>query len=251
MRLVGEQVERFGARPAGSAAARRLARRLRTLLPHGHLEAIPGHPGLHNVVGSLPGRGAPIVVGAHFDTNDTPPGYLGANDGAAGTAAVVELARTLRAARRPASAPPILFALFDGEEAPSGCEPFESCGLRGSKAFVARHDTKLRGMVLLDYIAGRGTRLPREGTSDRDLWRRLRTAAVRVGARATFPPGRGASIIDDHTPFLEAGVPAIDLIDWSYRRYAHTPQDTLERISPRSLDAVGETVARLLLDWPA
>jgi glutaminyl-peptide cyclotransferase len=104
-------------------------------------------------------------------------------------------------------------------------------------------------MVLLDYIAGKGTRLPREGSSDIELWGDLRAAARRVGTSATFPEGVGPTILDDHTPFLERGIPAIDLIDWSYRRHAHTPTDTMEQVSRASLDAVGETVADLLLHW--
>ncbi|HVE68189.1 MAG TPA: M28 family peptidase, partial [Solirubrobacteraceae bacterium] len=90
MRLVREQVG-YGSRPAGSPASRRLALRLRALLPAGRFEAVPG--GLRNVVGSLPGRGPAIVLGAHYDTEATIPGHVGANDGAAGTAAVVEAAR--------------------------------------------------------------------------------------------------------------------------------------------------------------
>jgi hypothetical protein len=249
MALLREQTDRYGFRPAGSPALRRLAVRLRDALPGGRLEPIPGHPGLQNVVGVVPGRRPGVVVGAHYDTNDTPKGYLGANDGAAGSAAVVELARTLRRAKRPKGAPEIRFVLFDGEEAPSGCEPFDRCGLRGSKAYVKAHRRQVGAMVLLDYIAGKGTRLPREASSDVELWERVRAAARRVGASRTFPDDTGIGISDDHTPFLQASIPAVDLIDWDYRRYAHTLQDTPARISVPSLNAVGETIADLLIHW--
>jgi hypothetical protein len=66
-----------------------------------------------------------------------------------------------------------------------------------------------------------------------------------VGTQAVFPTGRGPSLLDDHTPFLNAGIPAIDLIDFSYR-WRDTTQDTLDKLSVRSLDAVGETVLELL-----
>ena len=250
--LLNEQVERYGPRPAGSTASRRLAARLRPALPRGRFERIPGHPGLRNVVGVVPGRQPAVVVGAHYDTEATVPGHVGANDGAAGTAAVVELARTLRRARRPAGAPELRFVLFDGEEEPKGCadEDFERCGLRGSKAYVRAHARTTRAMVLLDYIAEKGTRIPREASSDAQIWARLRASARRVGALRTFPDATGVGILDDHTPFLEEGIPAIDLIDFDYR-FRDTTRDTPDKLSIRSLDAVGESVADLLLDWPS
>jgi hypothetical protein len=142
----------------------------------------------------------------------------------------------------------VRFVLFDGEELPgarAGSEDFEADALRGSKAYAAAHARAIGQMVLLDYIAGHGVRLPREGTSDRRLWARLRAAARRVGTSAVFPPVRQIAITDDHTPFLRAGVPAIDLIDWSYP-VKNTVRDRLDRVSQRSLDAVGETVLELL-----
>lgn len=244
MRLVREQVA-YGPRPAGSAASRRLAVRLRALLPRGRFEAVPG--GLRNVVGSLPGRPPAIVLGAHYDTEATIPGHVGANDGAAGTAAVVEAARALRGLRRPAGAPELRFVLFDGEEEPRGSRPedFERDALRGSRAYVRAHGSRTRELVLLDYVANRGLRLPREATSTPALWTRVRAAAGRVGARRYFPPGTGTGVIDDHTPFLRAGIPAVDLIDFTYR-YADTRADTPDKLSPAALDAVGETVVELL-----
>jgi hypothetical protein len=100
-------------------------------------------------------------------------------------------------------------------------------------------------MILLDYVGDRDLQLPREGSSDRALWGRLRRAAAAVGVGAVFPDRRGSVIYDDHTPFLDAGVPSIDLIDWPYR-WMHTRQDTVDKTSPRSLDAVGEAVLRLV-----
>jgi hypothetical protein len=243
--LLREQVERYGVRPAGSASSRRLAVRLRGLLPGGRFEAVPG--GLRNVVGRLPGRLPAIVLGAHYDTEATIPHHVGANDGAAGTAAVVEVARALRRLPRPAGAPEIRFALFDGEEEPLGSRPenFLRDALRGSKAYVRAHRSQIRELVLLDYIANRGLRLPREGSSDLALWAALRAAAARVGVGAVFPNRVQETILDDHTPFLHAGVPAVDLIDFSYR-YADTRSDTPDKLSPRALDAVGETIVELL-----
>jgi glutaminyl-peptide cyclotransferase len=233
----------YGQRPAGSPALRRLAEVLRRRLPSGHFEAVRGHPGLRNVVGTLPGSAPAIVVGAHYDTEYHPKGFVGANDSAAGTAAVVELARALRST----SGREVRFVLFDGEEEGPGCSNarFAECALRGSRSYVAAHRGQVGQMVLLDYIANKGLRLPCEGSSDRALWARVRAAARSVGVGSVFPPTTQTTIYDDHTPFLRAGIPSVDLIDFSYR-YADGLQDTLDKLSLASLDAVGETVYELV-----
>ena len=101
-------------------------------------------------------------------------------------------------------------------------------------------------MILLDYVGNRGLRLPREGFSDVGLWARLRAAAERAGQGRFFPATTEESIYDDHYPFLQRGIPAIDLIDWSYRPCDDKPCDNLSKISQRSLDATGESVLELL-----
>ena len=246
-RLVRQQVE-VGQRPAGSRQLRRLAERLRATLPDGRFEAVPGEPGLRNVVGTLKGRRPGIVVGAHYDTLVKPRGFVGANNGAAGTAVVIEAARALARADVAAGSREVRFVLFDGEEPAAGL-PEESAdfyhsGLRGSRAYVAQHPGGTAAMVLLDYVGNQGLRLPREGSSSIELWARLRAAARRVGAARIFPPSSGDTIVDDHTPFLRAGVPAVDLIDWSYP--GHDLTDGLDKLSRASLDAVGETVVELV-----
>lgn len=245
--LLREQVQDYGWRPAGSRALRRLAVRLKSLMPRGRLEPVPGHPGLRNIVGTVPGRRPAIVVAAHYDVEAVPEGFVGANDGAAGTAAVVTLARAFAKARRPRGARELRFVLFDGEEEPAGCTPFEACGIRGSRAYAARHSDDISALVLLDYIAEKqGLSFARELGSDAALWRDLRRAARAVGVGSLFPdrtlPG---AIIDDHTPFTRRGVRAIDIIDFSYPQ-RDTLQDDLDAVSQRSLDAVGEAVHLLV-----
>ena len=244
--LLREQVEDYGWRPAGSTTLRRLAERLRSLMPRGRFEDLAGHPGLRNVVGSVAGRMPAIVVGAHYDVEAAPTGFVGANDGAAGTAAVVTLARTFARAPRPSNARALRFVLFDGEEEPAGCEPFPECGLRGSKAYAQRHDGETSAMVLLDYIAERrGLSFPREASSDVELWSQLRSVARAVGVGALFPNATAGGVIDDHTPFIQRRVRAIDIIDFDYPQ-ADTLADNLDAVSQRSLDAVGEAVHRLV-----
>jgi Iap family predicted aminopeptidase len=233
----------LGPRPAGSEASRRLARRLRARLPHGRFEAVPR--GLRNVVGTIPGRGRPIVVGAHYDTKDI-PGFVGANDGASGVATVLELARVLRRGRR-ACDREIRLVMFDGEESPagSGDGDFLHDGLRGSRAYAAAHWRELAGLVLVDFVGDRDLSIPREASSDPGLWRLLRASARAAGTIDAFPARTGSAVLDDHTPFLQRGVPAIDLIDFRYPHF-HRPSDTLDKVSPRSLDRVGEALVVML-----
>jgi hypothetical protein len=237
-----------GQRPAGSPQLRKVAAELRKRMPHARYENIPGQPGLRNVVARLPGKRPGIVVGAHYDTLVKPKGFVGANNGASGSAIVVQLARELAKMKRPKDAREVTFALFDGEEPPSGLpedDPdFANSGLRGSRAYVKKHPGRTSQMILLDYVAGKGLQLPREGTSDTDLWNALRASAKAVGKQSFFPDDVGTPIIDDHTPFLQSGVPAVDLIDWSYP--GHTLEDGLDKLSKTSMDAVGESVLELV-----
>jgi glutaminyl-peptide cyclotransferase len=245
--LVKRQVD-AGPRPAGSPPLRRLATELRSLLPNGHFEAVPGQPGLRNVVGTLPGRRPGIVVGAHYDTLVKPRGFVGANNGAAGTAVVIETAQALSALPRPARAREVRFVLFDGEEPAAGlpetAAEFYREGLRGSKAYVAANRNRTEAMILLDYVGNRGLRLPREESSDPKLWRRVLGAAATVGASGYFSSETVPGILDDHSPFRRGGIPAVDLIDWKYP--GHSLGDGLDKISRRSLDGVGETIVALV-----
>lgn len=243
--LLRRQVDRYGWRPAGSPALRRLATDLRGRLPGGRLESLgPRHPRLRNVTGVIPGRRPAILVAAHYDVEARPRGFVGANDGAAGTAAVVGIARALAALPVPGGRE-VRFALFDGEEEPAGSADHYRDGLRGSRAYLRRHRGEVGALVLLDYVGARGLRLPREGSSNRELWARLRAAAGRVGVREAFPDETGATVYDDHTPFLLAGVPAINLIDWGYP-WRDTLADDMSKVSPRSLDVAGEAVVELV-----
>jgi glutaminyl-peptide cyclotransferase len=237
-RLLQDQVE-LGPRPAGSPASRQLAERLRRLLPEGRFQPVAG--GLRNVIGTVRGREPGyIVVGAHYDTKDI-DGFVGANDGASGTAVVTELARTVKRPRHT-----IHFVLFDGEESPRGVDDaqFAEEGLRGSKV-AARRFRRARAMVLLDFVGDRRLRTPREELSNLRLWSRLRAAARRAGTVRAFPDESQGVVQDDHLPFLQAGVPSIDLIDFDFPCW-HRTCDDLSAVSERSLDVSGETVLELI-----
>ncbi|MDX6582250.1 MAG: glutaminyl-peptide cyclotransferase [Solirubrobacterales bacterium] len=247
--LIRDQVA-VGQRPAGSPQLQKLAEDLRAQLPNGQFEPIPGEPGLRNIVGTLPGTSPAIVIGAHYDTLTKPKGFVGANNGAAGSAIVIEAARALAAEQRPAGSPQIRFVLFDGEEPAEGLPAeqtsFYHTGLRGSRAYVEAHPNETGAMILLDYVANKGLKLPREATSTPPLWAELVAAADEVGAGDVFVKGTGPSIVDDHTPFLKSGVPAIDLIDWTYP--GHSLADGIDKLSRASVQAVGASVVQLALN---
>ena len=233
------QVE-LGPRPAGSPASRQLAEQLRRALPRGAFEEVPG--GLRNVVGLVPGRDPSrlVVLGAHYDTKNLPD-FVGANDGASGAAIVVQLARTIKPGELQ---PSVLFMLFDGEEAATDEGSFREHGMRGSKVAAQRY-RHAEAMVLLDMVGDRSLRIPRELHSDEGLWTRLRAAARRTGVQAVFPNERGQGLLDDHRPFLDVDVPAIDVIDFTFDCW-HKTCDDMSAVSQRSLDAVGEAVYELL-----
>jgi hypothetical protein len=118
-------------------------------------------------------------------------------------------------------------------------------GLRGSKSYAKRHDGEVKALILLDFVGAKDLRIQREALSHAGLWAKLRAAAARVGAQDAFPPGTASGIQDDHVPFRERGVPAIDLIQWPYDCW-HEPCDDLSQVEERSLDLTGETVLQLV-----
>jgi glutaminyl-peptide cyclotransferase len=233
----------LGPRPAGSPASRKLAAVLRGSIPNGRYQAVPD--GLQNVIGTIRGRNPSriVVVGAHYDTKDL-PGFVGANDSASGTAVVRQLARTIKPRTL---RPTLVFVFFDGEESPRDSGDFEQHGLRGSKV-AARSLAHAEAMILLDFVGDRSLSLPRETNSTKRLWKRLRAAAIRVGVGRVFPDRTAAPVSDDHIPFLQAGVPSIDLIDFDFPCW-HRPCDNLSVVSARSVDAVGEAMLEFLRSY--
>jgi hypothetical protein len=237
-RLLRRQVE-MGPRPAGSPESRQLARLLKRIVPRGRFQQVPH--GLRNVIGTVRGREPGyVVVGAHYDTKAM-RGFLGANDGASGTAVAAQLARTLKRPRHT-----VHFVFFDGEEVPRGVPDgdFLERGLRGSRV-AAPEFNEARAMVLLDFVGDRELSIRRERNSSEGVWRQLRGAARRVGAGSVFPSGTQFEVLDDHIPFLDQGVPSIDLIDFNFPCF-HLRCDNMSAVSEDSVDAVGETVYELL-----
>lgn len=246
-RLVG-----FGPRPAGSEALARARRYLVTELKKAgarvRLQAFtaetPDGPiRMVNVIAELPGRRPEaILVGGHYDTKFFPNfTFVGANDGGSSSGLLLELARAL--ARRP-RAFTYWIVLFDGEEARR--EWSASDGIYGSRHLAASLQRdgragRLKAVVVVDMIGDRRLGIRREATSTPWLTDLLWRSARRLGHRAHFLE-ETLAVEDDHAPFLRAGIPSALLIDFDYEPYWHTPEDTLDKVSPRSLQVVGDVL---------
>src|SRR5436309_4796221 len=218
----------IGPRPAGSAAGEDEVRFIVLSLRRAGIRGVRVQRPYRNVVARIPGSepGA-IVLGAHHDTKDI-RGVVGANDGASGVAVLLELARDLP---RRVDGPSIDLAFFDAEESVgpgSGRPAFERTGDRGSTQYVRYAERggrqgsppldSIRAMVLFDMVGDCDLRIPLEASSDAALYERFADAAAAADPGGSPLPFDGTTgpIEDDHTPFLEAGVPAVDLIDFDY-----------------------------------
>lgn len=204
---------------------------------------------LANLIGRRSGsEGEWIVLGAHYDTRpvadeerSTNPGPVpGANDGASGVAVLLELAHSL---------PPgslgcdVWWVFFDAEDS-GRLDGWD--WILGSRHFVAELDSQPDAAVIVDMVGDRSLQLPRERNSTPALVDEIWATAAGLGHGA-FQDRPGHSMLDDHTPFLQAGVPAVDIIDFDYP-YWHTEADTMDKVSAQSLAAVGETVRAWLIE---
>lgn len=206
-----------------------------------------------NILADIPaadGTAGPVLLLAgHYDTKlFEGVAFVGANDGASSAAILLELARVL--VEHPVAVP-VRLVFFDGEEAVVRWTDTDST--YGSRHMVARLQQEGRldeigALILLDMIGDTDLAIPREYNSTPWLMDIIWEAARRRGHGAHFPIHEQA-ILDDHLPFLDAGVPAVDLIDFSYgpgNRYWHSPMDTLDKLSAASFQIVGETVLEAL-----
>jgi hypothetical protein len=110
---------------------------------------------------------------------------------------------------------------------------------------AARSLGNAEAMILLDFVGEKELTLPREQNSDRALWSRLRAAAATAGVIDRFPARTSPPVSDDHIPFIQRGIPSIDLIDFDFDCW-HEACDDMSQIAEASLDATGEAMVRLL-----
>jgi len=208
-----------------------------------------------NIIATWPERNSSFfVIGAHYDTrpnateessaeNRSRP-ILGANDGASGVAVLLELARVLPTATRSS----VELVCFDAED--SG----DINGwnwIVGSTYFVNQlsqsEASSITGMILLDMIGDANLVIPREATSTRSLQDNIWQTAESMGDQNVFVDSSGWSVIDDHSPFLSAGISAVDLIQTPFPWYWHTLEDTPDKCSAASLQVVGQVVETFLV----
>lgn len=197
------------------------------------------------------GKGPVVIIGAHYDTRkiaDQTPGSTepvpGAVDGASGVAVLLELARTLELEDIDKE---IWLTFFDVEDQGSGGMP-EFSYIVGS-TFLARNLTvEPEAMVLVDMIGDADQQLFYEGNSDESLRGLLWQIAAELGYGEYFIPEQRHVMLDDHIPFAERGIPAVDIIDFDYP-YWHTVEDTADKASPDSLERVGRTLEEWLENY--
>ncbi len=201
-----------------------------------------GHP-VHNIVARRSKEAPQIVIGAHYDSrlyadHDPDPAqhknYVpAANDGASGVAVLLELARSL-----PKDTVPIWLVFFDAEDN-GDIQGWD--WLLGSREFVKNNPIQPRAAIVIDMIGDADLNIYKERNSNQDLTNKIWGVAKSLGYGTKFIPDYKYSMLDDHTPFLEAGIPAVDIIDFDYP-YWHTAEDTPDKVSAESLQIVGATL---------
>jgi glutaminyl-peptide cyclotransferase len=245
----------FGPRPSGTAALQQtreyilaelkkagIATRQQIFIARTPL----GETSMANVIATIPGRRPErLAIASHFDTKlFRDIRFVGASDGASSTAALLELGRVLKARQNEFT---IDLLFFDGEEAVVDWSATDST--YGSRHYVqaAQQDGSLGGLkalILLDMIGDKDLIIRRDSNSTPWLVDAIWGAAARLGHRSTFANDL-TSIDDDHMPFVRAGIPSVDIIDLDYPAW-HTANDTLENVSARSLQIVGDVVLAAL-----
>lgn len=199
-----------------------------------------------NLIATIPGqRPDRMVLGSHFDTKlFRDRRFVGASDGASSTAALIELGRVLKARKDLPLTYELLF--LDGEEAVVEWQGTDNT--YGSRYYVeaARKSgslKSLRAFILLDMIGDRALTIRRESNSTRWLTDIVWATASKLKHREFL--GEETTVEDDHIPFVRAGVPSLDIIDLDYPHW-HEASDTLDNVSARSLQIVGDVVVAAL-----
>ena len=254
-----EKIVAIGPRPAGSAGIQKTREYIKQ-----ELSAIGLTPSeqafeaktpigpvkMVNISATLPGAGAGrLIIAGHYDTKLFEEfRFVGANDAGSSTAFLLELARVLKARQ---NSLPIEILFLDGEEAFGNWNTGNTFGSRHyvEAARAAGTLKNIKAMILVDMIGDKDLLIKRESHSTPWLVDAIWAAARQLG-RAEFS-AESTPIEDDHLPFLAAGVPAVDIIDLEYPNltaptYWHTAEDTLDKVSAKSLQVVGDVLLAAL-----
>jgi hypothetical protein len=205
------------------------------------MDKVMNHP-MTNIIAKKGTGSTILLLGAHYDSrllanqDKSHPSQPvpGANDGASGVAVLMELARTLTISKNEQ----VWLVFFDVEDQ-GDIDGWDWC--LGSE-YVAQHLTvKPSAVVVVDMIGDSDLNILYEVNSDKKIKTDIWQIAEKLGYGKEFIQKDGFSMLDDHTPFLKVGIPAVDIIDFNYP-YWHTTKDTLDKISAASLEKVGRTL---------
>jgi glutaminyl-peptide cyclotransferase len=249
------EVVAFGTRPIGSPNHKKLENYILAHLKNDQVEedtftadTPEGKFPVRNIIAKFPGtREGVIVIAGHYDTNYwlRNSGYVGANDGGSSTAILLELANQLRGKKREGYSVWLLWT--DGEEAVKNWTATDS--LYGTRHLADKWQQdgtlkKIKAFLLADMIGDADLNVDRDSNSTPWLEDTVYQAATQLGFQSHFF-ARTIPVEDDHLPFVERGVPCADLIDLDYgyaNVFHHTPQDTLDKLSPKSIEIVGSVI---------
>ncbi len=260
-----KEIVAFGPRPVGSANHKKVEDYLLAHLKGDNVEndifttdTPEGKFPVHNIVAKFPGtKEGIIVIASHYDTNYPlrNTSYVGANDGASSSALLLEFANQLRGKKRDGYS--IWLVWDDAEEAikPDGSGglpqvmPFMDDSLYGITHLAEKWQAdgtlkKIKAFLLADMIGDADLNIERDSSSTPWLEAVVYEAASRLGYQSHFF-ARTQEVDDDHSPFLKRGVAAADIIDFDYgydNVFWHTTQDTVDKLSPKSLEIVGDTM---------
>ncbi|MCU1259578.1 MAG: peptidase [Bryobacterales bacterium] len=252
----------FGERPPDSPAIHRLQAyiigqlKLRgaTVTEDKFTAAAPQGPvPMMNIIAKFPGTsGKAIVISGHYDTK-TIPKFVGANDGGSSTGFLLEMAEALQGAPRKDD---VYLVFFDGEEAYG--EWTDTNSLYGSRHLADKWGTdgmlpKIKALINVDMIGDKDLGLAWNSGSAASIQQLVWNTADRLGFSHNFLHDGGVTG-DDHVPFIQKGVKALDLIDFDYgpnNAYWHTPQDTVDKLSGQSLQVVGTVLQAVIPELEA
>jgi glutaminyl-peptide cyclotransferase len=261
-----KEIVKFGPRPLASANHKKVEDYIDAHLKGDQVEddvftaeTNVGKFPVHNIIAKFPGtKDGIIVFASHYDTNYPlrNTSYVGANDGASTSALLLEIANQLRGKTRDGYS--IWLVWDDAEEAmkPDTEVEFMSDSLYGITHLAEKWQAdgtlkKVKAFLLADMIGDADLNVDRDANSTPWLQDVVYEAATRMGEQSHFY-ARSLPMDDDHLPFVKRGVPSVDLIDFLYgynNVFWHTPQDTIDKLSPKSLEIVGGVMletARLL-----
>jgi peptidase M28-like protein len=255
-----KEIVAFGPRPLGSASHKKVEDYIRAHLTGDEVEndiftadTPEGKFPVHNIVAKFPGtKDGIVVIASHYDTNYPfrKTSYVGANDGGSSSALLMELANQLRGKKRDGYS--VWLVWDDAEEAiqPGTEVPFLDDSLYGIRHLAEKWEAdgtlkKIKAFLLADMIGDADLNVDRDGNSTPWLEEVIYEAATRLGYQSHFFARTLPGVEDDHIPFVKRGVPSADLIDFNYGYndvFWHTPQDTVDKLSPKSLEIVGSTM---------